>query len=84
MGRRFRDPGAVVSRGGWITAVVLALVVAAILVALFMETASGPSFRAEDYASYEECMAGIPSEWGPGSLQRSGAEDSCLYVHRRR
>lgn len=71
------------SRSTWITAAALAVIVVLIIVALFMEASRGPSFRAEDHASYEECMANIPAEWGPGSFQRSGAEDACMYVHRR-
>lgn len=68
---------------GWITAGVLAAVVVVILAALFSEAAAGPSFRAEDHATYQECIRNIPAEWGPGSIQRSGAEDACHYVHRR-
>lgn len=68
---------------GWITAAVLAAVVVVILAALFSEAAAGPSFRAEDHATYQECIRNIPVEWGPGSIQRSGAEDACHYVHRR-
>ena len=71
------------TRSTWITAAVLAAIVAAIVVALVVETSRGPSFRAEDHDSYEECMRNIPGEWGPGSLQRSGAEDACRYVHLR-
>jgi hypothetical protein len=68
---------------GWITAAVLALAVLIILAALLSEIGSGPTFRAEDYTSYDECIRNIPPEWGPGSLQRTGAEDACHYVHRR-
>lgn len=68
---------------GWITAGVLLAVVVLIVVALFSEAAAGPSFRAEDHATYQECLREIPAEWGPGSLDRSGAEDACHYVHRR-
>lgn len=68
---------------GWITAAVLAAVVVLIVAALLREAATGPSFRAEDHATYQECLRNIPPEWGPGSLQRSGAEDACHYVHRR-
>ena len=64
------------------TAAVLAGVVVLVVIALFREAASGPTFRAGDYGSYQECIRNIPAEWGPGSLQRSGAEDACLYVHR--
>ena len=71
------------SRMGWLTAAVLTVIVVGIVLALFSEAASGPTFRAEDYGSYQECIRNIPAEWGPGSLQRSGAEDACSYVHRR-
>jgi hypothetical protein len=71
------------NRIGWLTAAVLAAALALILLALVRETGSGPTFRAEDYDSYEECMRSIPTEWGPGTLARSGAEDACFYVHRR-
>ena len=71
------------SRSTWITAGILAVIVAAIVAALVVETSRGPTFRAEDHASYEECLRNIPTEWGPGSLQRSGAEDACRYVHLR-
>lgn len=72
------------TRSTWITAAVLAAIAIGIIVALLLEAAAGPAFRAEDYTSYEECMRNIPAEWGPGSLQRSGAEEACFYVHRRR
>jgi hypothetical protein len=71
------------TRTTWITAAALALIVAAIVVALLMEAASGPTFRAEDYASYDECIRNIPAEWGRGTLQRDGAEEACFFVHRR-
>ena len=72
------------SRSALITALVLGLIVAAIVGALFLEAGSGPTFRAEDYDSYAECVRNIPAEWGPGSFQRSGAEEACMYVHTRR
>lgn len=68
---------------GWVTAAVLAAALGVILLALFLETGSGPRFRAADYDSYQECMGNIPTEWAPGSLARSGAEDACFYVHGR-
>ncbi len=72
------------SRTGWVTALVLAATVVVVLAALFWEAASGPTFRAEDYDSYRECIQNIPAGWGPGSPQRDGAEDACMYVHARR
>jgi hypothetical protein len=71
------------NRTTWITAAALALIVAAIVVALLMEAASGPTFRAGDYPSYDECVRNIPAEWGPGTPQRDGAEEACFFVHRR-
>lgn len=71
------------TRSSWITAAVLAAIAIAITVALVLEASAGPSFRAEDYASFQECVQNIPAEWGPGSMQRSGAEQSCMYVHNR-
>ena len=65
-----------------ITAAILALAVIAIIAALFMEATSGATFRPGDYATYQECISGIPAEWGAGSLERTGAEDACHYVHR--
>ena len=66
-----------------LTAAVLVGALVAIIIALFMEAAAGPTFRAEDYESVQECMRAIPAEWGPGSLQRDGAEQACMYVHGR-
>jgi hypothetical protein len=66
-----------------ITAAVLAVIIGGIIVALLLEAGSGPSFRAEDYDSYQECVRNIPAEWGPGSFQRDGAVDACMYVHQR-
>lgn len=59
------------------------MVAIAIVVALMLEATSGPTFRPEDFADHRACVAGIPSEWGPGSIERSGAEDACRYVHLR-
>lgn len=71
------------SRYTWITVSILAGIIVLIVVALLLEAASGPSFRAEDHDSYRECVLNIPAEWGPGSLERSGAEEACMYVHGR-
>lgn len=71
------------TRSRWITAGVLLIVAIAIVAALMMEATSNPTFRAEDYPDYRACLAGIPAEWGPGSLERTGAEDACRYVHLR-
>lgn len=71
------------SRNTWVTAAALAVVIIAVMVALLVETSAGPSFRAEDHASYDECIRNIPPEWAPGSLARDGAEEACFFVHRR-
>ena len=70
------------SRIGWWTAGVLGVVIVVVVAALFMEAAAGPTFRAEDYASYQECVGNIPAEWAFGSPQRDGAEEACFFVHR--
>jgi hypothetical protein len=72
-----------VTRTRLVTPIVLVVIVVLIVVALFREAASGPTFRAEDHASYEACIRNIPADWAPGSLERTGAEDACAYVHRR-
>lgn len=81
-----RAPGGerLLTRSTYLTAIVLAAVVVAIIAALLVEAAAGPTFRAEDHATYEECVRNIPSEWAPGSIQRTGAEDACGYIHRPR
>lgn len=68
-------------RGAWVTALVLGLIVIGITVALLIEASRGPSFRAEDYESLQECLANIPAEWAPGSMNRDGAEQACRFVH---
>ena len=66
-----------------ITAVLIGIMLLVILLAVFREALSGPVFRAEDHPDYEACLRAIPAEWLPGSMDRSGAEDACHYVHRR-
>ena len=63
--------------------VFLVVVCAIIVTALVIETTSGPSFRAADYANMNECVQNIPSEWLRGSLEYDSAETSCFYVHVR-
>jgi hypothetical protein len=67
-----------------ITAAVLGLVLVVLVATLFLEAAAGPTHRAEDYDSYQDCIRGIPMEWLPNSLERQGAETACLFVHERR
>lgn len=71
------------NRSTWITVAVLAVIVVGIIAALLVEAGAGPTFRPDDYDSYQDCMRNIPGEWAPGSVQRSGAEDACGYVHLR-
>lgn len=71
------------NRGTWITALVLGLTIVGITIALLVEANRGPSFRPEDFNSLQECLVNIPVEWGPGTMQRDGAEDACRYVHGR-
>lgn len=68
----------------WLTPVLLLAILAVLIAALFMEAGGGPTFRAADHDSLPECLAAIPAEWLPGSLERSGAETACHYVHAPR
>ena len=68
-------------RSRWITFAVIVVTVAVIVLALFRHAGSGATFRAEDHRTYPDCMAAIPAEWAPGSIERSGAEDACRYAH---
>ncbi len=72
------------SRTTQITAAFLVLVVVGLIALLYREAVSGPTFRAEDYDSYAECIRNIPREWLPNSLERQGAETACVFVHERR
>jgi branched-subunit amino acid ABC-type transport system permease component len=67
-----------------LTAIFLVVVVAGLVALLVREAASGPTFRAQDYDSYAECMGNIPREWLPNSLERQSAETACMFVHQRR
>ncbi|MEX2528666.1 MAG: hypothetical protein WEA09_13620 [Gemmatimonadota bacterium] len=69
--------------GRWSTAAFLILSLLVIVVALFWETSSGPSFRAADHANMQECVQNIPREWRPGSLDYDSAEAACHYIHVR-
>lgn len=64
-----------------LTLLVLALAAAGIMAALMREATENPTFRAADHASLQECLRNIPAEWLDGSLERTGAETACGYVH---
>lgn len=67
-----------------ITAALLFLVVAIVIVALVRFTASGPRFRAADYDTLTECMAAIPREWANGSIEHVRAERACQHEEEQR
>jgi hypothetical protein len=71
------------ARRTWVTLGFMLVVVSGLIAALLFEATSNPTFRPEDYASFQECIDNIPREWAPGSLDQSGAEASCYYVHKR-
>ncbi|MGI9181543.1 MAG: hypothetical protein ACR2H9_13695 [Longimicrobiaceae bacterium] len=66
----------------WWVGGILALCLLVAIIMVFREAFRGPTFRAEDHASFAECIAAIPREWGQGSMERSGAETACMYVHQ--
>lgn len=66
----------------WWVGGILALFLLVAIIMVFREAFRGPTFRAEDHASFADCVAAIPREWGQGSMERSGAETACMYVHR--
>jgi hypothetical protein len=70
------------ARSRWPTVLFLVLAVAVILVLVSRFAFSGPTFRADDYASYEECVRNIPREWGRGSVEYTRAEAACTHVHQ--
>jgi hypothetical protein len=65
----------------WLTPLVLALALVVIVGFVAYYAFSGATFRADDYATYEECIRNIPREWGPGSLERTRAEAACVHLH---
>lgn len=60
---------------------VLLLAIGGTMLALVRETSEGPSFRAADYTSLEECLRNIPAAWLDGSVERTGAETACRHIH---
>lgn len=62
--------------------VFFAVLIAGIIGALLWESFSGPTFRAADYANRQECLANIPDEWAPGSIEHLGATEACAWEHR--
>ena len=67
-----------------ITAAVLGAAFVLILIFVARYALQGPTFSAEAWPSYEECVRNIPAEWQPGSVERDGAAAACGYVHGRR
>jgi hypothetical protein len=66
------------------TVLVLLVALVAIGFLIYREAMRGPTFRAEDHATYDECMQNIPREWLLGSLERTRAETACHVIHERR
>jgi hypothetical protein len=71
-----------VKRRTLVTIAFLALVTVGVIYALFREAASHPTYRAEDQPNLQACLANIPREWRPGSMEYIRAETACQYVHR--
>lgn len=65
----------------WLTPVVLVLALVVIVGLVTYYAFSGPTFRANDYETYEECVRNIPSEWLRGSLEYTRAEAACTHFH---
>jgi hypothetical protein len=66
------------------TFIILVLFVIGIIALLFREATLGPTFRADDHATLEACIANIPIEWPRGSVEYTGAEAACEFAHIRR
>jgi hypothetical protein len=67
-----------------LTAAALGLLLVVIFLIVMREAMGGPTFRAAEYATYDECMANIPREWLLGSLERTRAEAACHYEMQQR
>lgn len=66
------------------TVAFLVVALVAIMAVTWRYALSGPTFRAADYATYDECIANIPREWLLGSLERTRAEAACQHeAHQR-
>jgi uncharacterized protein YehS (DUF1456 family) len=68
----------------WLTPLLLVVTLVVILVLVARFALSGPTFRAEDHASYEECVRNIPREWLRGSIEHTRAEAACAHIHHER
>lgn len=64
-----------------LTILFLLLTIGGITTGLFVEATRNPVFRAADYDSLADCLANIPREWLPGSLEHTNAESACTYTH---
>jgi hypothetical protein len=67
-----------------ITIITLSLALVAIVVLVTREALQGPTFRAADHATLQECMRNIPAEWRLGSLERTRAEAACHHELEQR
>jgi hypothetical protein len=68
----------------WVTVLVLALSLVVIAWLVSRYALAGPTFRAADHATYDECIRNIPREWLRGSIEHTRAETACQHLHLRR
>lgn len=73
-----------VSKGTLWTALFLVVVVVGILFALYRDAFNGPVFDPSKYPTMAACMAAIPPQWQPGSLDRQRAEAGCRDAAQER
>lgn len=67
-----------------LTMAVLGVALVVIIFVVMREALGGPTFRAADYATYDECMTNIPREWLLGSIERGRAEAACQHQMQQR
>jgi hypothetical protein len=68
-------------RSRWVTLVALLLTAVGVMWLAARYAFSGPTFRAADHASYDECVRNIPREWLRGSIEHTRAESACAHQH---
>lgn len=66
-----------VSKGTIWTTLFFVVLIAGILFALYRDAFNGPVFDPSKYPTMPACMAAIPAQWQPGSLDRQRAEAGC-------